>query len=347
MKCSICITQYNRIDYLLKSLSIIEKQTYNNIEIIISDNASSDETYSKLNQLIPEYRFPIVYFRFETNQGFDRNLRKTLELATGEYCFILGNDDTLNTVTAIAQFVSLMERNQYPDLGFCNYLEELTPKQIIQKTHHTKMLGSGPLVALQFYSCFSFIAGVFFKKSTFDKFNTALYDNTVYAQIALATTMITKGAKLFAIHECFVVKDIRCGVSELEFSNSYRDHLIRNWSAFKVVDGGLLSVIHILNTVFTDTQTISNYLLVRIYRKIYRTTYPFWILDYKANGALPNAVGLTFGLTPWSNASFKNLKCFSKVEILLTYLLSTFIALLAPSRLVLKYKNQLYSIFKK
>lgn len=347
MKCSICITQFNRIDYLLKSLSIIEKQTYNNLEIVICDNASTDDTFAKINVLIPQYRFPIVYFRSESNQGFDRNLRMSLEKASGEYCFILGNDDTLHSNSAIEQFVVLMQQNNFPDLGFCNYVEESNPEQVISRSHSTKLLGSGSLVALHYYSCFSFIAGVFFKKSIFDKYNTPIYDNTVYAQIALATTMITKGAQLFSIHDCFVVKDIRIGDSVLEFSNSYRDHLIRDWSNFKTVDGGLLSVIQILNKVFTDSQLISNFLLVRIYRKIYRTTYPFWILDYKSNKALPNAIGLAFGLFPTKNESFKNLKWYSKLEIVFTYFVSTFFAILAPARFILKYKYQLYSIFKK
>lgn len=48
MKISICIPQYNRIEYLLKSLRIIEEQTYPNIEISISDDCSSDDTVEKI-----------------------------------------------------------------------------------------------------------------------------------------------------------------------------------------------------------------------------------------------------------------------------------------------------------
>jgi glycosyltransferase involved in cell wall biosynthesis len=38
MKISICIPHYNRIEYLLKSLKIIEQQSYKNVEIVISDD---------------------------------------------------------------------------------------------------------------------------------------------------------------------------------------------------------------------------------------------------------------------------------------------------------------------
>ena len=52
MKISICIPQYNRINYLLKSLSIIERQLYPDIEIVISDDCSTDDTRSADNGLI-------------------------------------------------------------------------------------------------------------------------------------------------------------------------------------------------------------------------------------------------------------------------------------------------------
>lgn len=40
MKISICIPQYNRIAFLLKNLEYIAKQTYSNIEVVISDDCS-------------------------------------------------------------------------------------------------------------------------------------------------------------------------------------------------------------------------------------------------------------------------------------------------------------------
>ena len=51
MKISICIPHYNRIEYLLKSLAFIEKQTYDNVEIVISDDNSSDDTIFKIKYL--------------------------------------------------------------------------------------------------------------------------------------------------------------------------------------------------------------------------------------------------------------------------------------------------------
>lgn len=347
MKISICIPQYNRIDFLLKCLQILSKQTYANIELVISDDASTDDTTNQINLLKEHYKYPIMYHRFETNQGYDRNLRKSIELATGDYCFILGNDDTLLQEDAIEKFVAQLQFNQYPDLGFCNYVEDASRNTPIIRAAKTELLGTGPLVALQYYSCFSFVAGLFFKKTSFDKYNTSIFDKSIYAQIALATTMIASGAQLLAINDCLVLKDIRIGATNAITSNSYRDQLIRNWSNFKIVDGGLPSVINVLYQVFSNTKTLDNFILLRIYRKIYRTTLPYWILDYKSNKALPNALGIVFGLWPTKNPSFKFLAWYSQLEILLTYMISSLLALLLPAHWVLKYKHQLYSFIKR
>ncbi len=61
MKLSICIPQYNRINYLLESLLIIEDQTYPNIEIVISDDCSTDDTEERIKSLIPRHKYPIIF----------------------------------------------------------------------------------------------------------------------------------------------------------------------------------------------------------------------------------------------------------------------------------------------
>ena len=347
MRVSICIPQYNRIEYLIKSLEIISSQTHNDIEIIISDDCSTDDTKFQIEQLQKNYKFPLIYHRFVTNQGYDRNLRKSLELASGYYCFVLGNDDTLSNPNAISKLCDFLQLNNYPDLGFCNYVEECNIKRPSVRAHDSVVLGSGAIIALKYYSCFSFVAGLIFKRTTFLKYNTNEYDGSIYAQIALAVKMIASGEILFSINDCLVIKDIRIGNDLNQSSNSYRDTLIRKWNNFKIVDGGLHSVIKILALVFTQTNSINDFILVSIYRKIYRTTYPFWIFDYKKNNALPNAIGLVIGLLPWKNTSFKNLMWYSKFEIIITYIVTTLFSLLLPSFLVFKFKNQLYSLIKR
>jgi abequosyltransferase len=94
IKLSICIPTYNRANFLGAAIDSVIKQATEEVEIVISDNASTDHT----EELVREYqtRFPrIRYHKAKENMGADRNFLKVAELATGEYCWLLGSDDAL------------------------------------------------------------------------------------------------------------------------------------------------------------------------------------------------------------------------------------------------------------
>ncbi len=343
MKFSICIPQYNRIQFLLKSLSIIEKQTYPNIEIVISDDASSDETVSEILKLKQRYRFPIILHGFATNQGYDRNYRKSIELATGDYCLVLGNDDSLYSDEAVRHLVDFLKANDQPEIGFVNFVEENNPKEIVKRASATKVLGSGPELAIRHYSCFSFVGGIIYKRCTFNEFNTDRYDRSIYSQIALGCTIVCAGKRLFSIAEPIVLKDI---YFDGKFRHSYRDRIAKRWKDFRVVDGGLKSVINVLYQVFEATGTLTPALLYRVFNKIYKNTLPFWILDYKYNGALPEACGIFWGMKPWTTPCFGRLSLVGKLRTFTLYLFCSFAAFIFPSRLFYRYKNKIYAFVK-
>ena len=123
MKISICIPQYNRIDYLIKSLDELQDQSYSDFEVVISDDCSQDDTTNQIQEYLKSSKYPITYFKFDQNQGYDRNLRKSMELAVGDYCFVLGNDDTLSHSHVLRDLNDFLVKNNLPDLGFCNYQE--------------------------------------------------------------------------------------------------------------------------------------------------------------------------------------------------------------------------------
>ena len=52
------------------------------------------------------FRVPLIYERQKSNIGYDANLRRSMELASGDYLFVLGNDDALNDHQAIDQLVT-------------------------------------------------------------------------------------------------------------------------------------------------------------------------------------------------------------------------------------------------
>ncbi len=344
MKVSICIPQYNRINYLLRSLRIIEKQTYPNIEIAISDDCSTDTTVEEITKLRAVYKYPIVFDKNHQNLGYDRNYRKCIEMASGEYALVIGNDDSLVNETAIEFLVSFLQENGRPDIGFCNLVEERTGGTLIKRAQRTAVIGSGADIALRNYSCFSFVGGLIYKRTTFLKYNTATYDGSIYAQMYLGVTMIAQGAVLFSMAEALVLKDM---LLDGVFRKSYRDRIAKKWSEFRIVDGGLPSVINVLIRALKDSGTFNQNRAFSIFRRIYSITYPHWILDYKENQAFPEAVGLIAGLNPLKNLNFKTLNIKNKSVVIVLYVGSSMLGLITPVFLFKKFKQRLYSFFKK
>ncbi len=344
MKISICIPQYNRIEYLLKSLAQIERQTYPDIEISISDDCSSDDTVEKIEALKAHYKYPIVFDRNPVNYGYDRNYRKCIEMGTGDYAFVIGNDDSIEGENSIENLVSFLQSNNLPDLGFCNMIEERTDNSFIQRAQKTAVLGSGPDVALKYYSCFSFVGGLIYKKSTFDRYNTDKYDGSIFSQMYLGVFMVSSGEKLFSIKEPMVLKDI---LLDGVFRHSYRDRIAKTWKDYKVVDGGLPSVMNVLINGLKDANALTQQRILYIFRRVYLITYPHWILDYKENKAFPAAVGIAVGLNPWKNPNFGLLNIINKLFITVCYSFSTILGFLTPVALFKSLKHRLYALFKK
>jgi abequosyltransferase len=103
---SICIATRNRADTLRHTLDSIIQQAEHDIEIIIVDGNSQDNT----EQVAAEYkkRFThLHYLRLSQNGGVDRDYSKTVELAHGEYCWFMSDDDILKqgAISAILRHI--------------------------------------------------------------------------------------------------------------------------------------------------------------------------------------------------------------------------------------------------
>lgn len=344
MKISLCIPQYNRIQYLLQSLAMIEAQTYNDIEVVVSDDCSTDDTEQQINDLKTRYRYPIIYKKNASNLGYDRNYRQSIELATGEYCFVLGNDDTIAEPGDIAYLAAFLQENNFPDIGFCNYKEQQNPLFVFRRAHVTGIAGTGYEVALKNYSCFSFVAGLIYRKEAFMAFNTDKYDGSIYTQMYLGSLMISKGCTLFSIEKPLVLKDL---LIDGRKPNNYRQTLARSWKEYKVVNAGLPSVMNVLINAFRDAGVLTQDIIYRIHKKIYTVTYPHWLLDYRDNHAFPEAVGLSRGLAPSKVETTRLLSGWNRFRIRTFYGISTLLGLTVPVFIFNMARAKLYAFIKK
>ena len=87
---SICIPTYNRETYVLMAVDSCLKQTYKNLEIIVYDDDSTDNTVSELKK-INDPRLKI--FVQDHNQGMVPNWNAAILKAKGKYVKLLASDD--------------------------------------------------------------------------------------------------------------------------------------------------------------------------------------------------------------------------------------------------------------
>ena len=91
---SLGVPVYNGEKYLAQALESLLAQSYPHLEIIISDNGSTDRTEAICREFLTRDR-RIQYYRSPTNRGAAWNFNRTVELATGDYFKWAAADDVL------------------------------------------------------------------------------------------------------------------------------------------------------------------------------------------------------------------------------------------------------------
>jgi glycosyltransferase involved in cell wall biosynthesis len=108
---SIGIPTYNRREGILRTLTSIWKQEYPNLEIVISDNCSTDNTQEIIEELCKEHG-EIRFFRQQSNRGMIPNFEFVLKKSTGKYFMWVSDDDALEP-GILFKYVSFLEK--HPD----------------------------------------------------------------------------------------------------------------------------------------------------------------------------------------------------------------------------------------
>ena len=126
---SIFIPTFNRSKLLKNSLKSALNQDYSNLEIIVSDNASTDNT----EELIRSFKEPnIFYSRNSRNIGLINNWQKALELCNGEYFLALSDDDILkfNAISTLINIHKYAEKKIAFSYGHINFFMKNKLKKI-------------------------------------------------------------------------------------------------------------------------------------------------------------------------------------------------------------------------
>jgi len=94
-KVSIHVIAYNQERYIAEALVSAVTQGYSNLEVVVSDDGSTDGTAAIIRELQVAYPGRIIALFNEANAGITINANKALRACSGEYVAFLGGDDVL------------------------------------------------------------------------------------------------------------------------------------------------------------------------------------------------------------------------------------------------------------
>ncbi|MDD6224190.1 MAG: glycosyltransferase [bacterium] len=111
---TIVLTNYNNEQYIQIALMSIFNQTYNNIQLIITDDSSENFDLEKIKKIIAKYKKKnIKSVKFVINKkniGTVKTLNKALKKVDGEYVLFFASDDKLADKNVVSHFVELFNK---------------------------------------------------------------------------------------------------------------------------------------------------------------------------------------------------------------------------------------------
>jgi glycosyltransferase involved in cell wall biosynthesis len=133
---SIALRSYNQKAFLKEAIDSILSQTYQNIEIIIADDASTDGSVEMIKNFYRKFPEKIRPLFNETNIGHTLNFNKALFACTGRYIAIFDGDDIM-LPEKIEKQVKLMDENPQCIVSYHNteYFDNDTGKHLYFKNN--------------------------------------------------------------------------------------------------------------------------------------------------------------------------------------------------------------------
>jgi abequosyltransferase len=218
---SICIATYNRADIIGQTLDSIIPQIGEDVEIVVADGASTDATPEVMRHY--EERCPSLrYYRLPVKGGVDRDYCHAVSFATGEYCWLMTDDDMLkpgaiNTVLfLIEQRYSLIILNA--EIWDRTLTKRLKRKQLLLEEDTFYQSSSRELLFIETLSYLSFIGAVVIDRALWNERIKEPYIGTEFIHVGIIFQKdLPHGA--FAVAEpCIMIRSGNAQWSRRHFS---------------------------------------------------------------------------------------------------------------------------------
>lgn len=152
IKFSVIIPTFNREKLLIKALNSVLSQNYQNFEIIIVDNFSTDQTEKNIKLYTQKYKF-IKFYRYANNNIIASSRNYGASKATGEYLCFLDSDDYWSEDKLKIIYQKILHQNEkldliYHDMKFENKVKIFNIRKKIKSSDYNnnnwyKLITSG------------------------------------------------------------------------------------------------------------------------------------------------------------------------------------------------------------
>jgi glycosyltransferase involved in cell wall biosynthesis len=194
---SICIPAYNRARYLPELLDSVFAQQFKDFQVVICEDLSPER--AQIAAIVRDYqaRFPgiITYSENEENLGYDGNIRRLVQVATGKFCFFMGNDDLL-CLGALEHVYQVLQRHQNVGVVLKGYAWfDQTPDQICQQIRYfgeeTELAAGAEAIRICFRRA-GVISGFIVERLSALAAATDKFDGTLYYQMHLTASVLVE-----------------------------------------------------------------------------------------------------------------------------------------------------------
>jgi len=338
---SICVPQFNRTSFLMEACKSIIGQTFQSLEVCISDDRSTDGREDELIYFLEHNSISFVYRKLESNSRYDANLRASIALARGKYCLLLGNDDCLASPTVLQELAADIERFAPVGVVMTNY-EDFATGAMVKRVRRTGIFGSGPGVAAASFRNFSFISGLVLQRERAQLHATDRWDGSEMYQMYIGCRIIAEGGPLLNIRRVTVRKDIQLPDERVD------SYALKPRIARCPVEERRLPMVQIGRLVIDAIAPYraSGRLLEKVVMQLLLFTYPFWIVEYRRIQSWRYALGICLGMRPRNLLENVSISWAGKLRLRILYGAVSFAGLLVPIKAFQAVQANLYSLAK-
>lgn len=186
---SFCIPTYNRSKFLINAIKAIQKLEREDIEIIILDNCSLDDTEERVLKL-KNLDSRIKYYKNEKNIGQAKNIIMSFKKAKGKYIYLTSDEDELSYNFFSNNFIKELKEEKY-SLIVGSIFDKNTGKYYIEEKENKKIFEKYYDVAFRHY-----LSGIIFEKNCLDLDRADKYTNEIgsdYSYVPLILMCIKNG----------------------------------------------------------------------------------------------------------------------------------------------------------